>query len=114
MADIPIINPPDKEHLEFCWQHQFTIPLLFDDCLSLLQKVCALWAKLNDVIDSLNEFNDQFNIGALSILSTYGLESKLLTPNFKALKEFMDVRFNISVDDYTDNNLLQDISYLIE
>ena len=60
------------------------------------------------------EFNDQFNIGALSILSTYGLESKLLTPNFKALKEFMDVRFNISVDDYTDNNLLQDISYLIE
>ncbi len=60
------------------------------------------------------EFNDQFNIVALSILSTYGLESKLLTPNFKALKEFMDVRFNISVDDYTDNNLLQDISYLIE
>jgi hypothetical protein len=38
MANIPIINPPDKEHLGFCWHHQFTIPLLFDDCLSLLQK----------------------------------------------------------------------------
>ena len=61
MANIPIINPPDKEHLGFCWHHQFTIPLLFDDCLSLLQKVCALWAKLNDVIDALNEFNDEFN-----------------------------------------------------
>lgn len=67
MADIPIINPPEKEHLGFCWHHQFTIPLLFDDCLSLLQKVCALWAKLNDVIDALNEFNDEFNKWAKSV-----------------------------------------------
>ena len=67
MADIPIINPPNKEHLGFCWHHQFTIPLLFDDCLSLLQKVCALWGKLNDVIDALNKFNDEFNIWAKSV-----------------------------------------------
>ena len=67
MANIPIINPPDKEHLGFCWHHQFTIPLLFDDCLSLLQKVCALWAKLNDVIDALNEFNVEFNVWAKSV-----------------------------------------------
>lgn len=67
MADIPIINPPDKEYLGFCWHHQFTIPLLFDDCLSLLQKVCALWGKLNDVIDSLNNFNDEFNTWAKSV-----------------------------------------------
>lgn len=67
MANIPIINPPDKEHLGFCWHHQFTIPLLFDDCLSLLQKVCALWAKLNDVIDALNNFNAEFNAWAKSV-----------------------------------------------
>lgn len=67
MSNIPIINPPDKEHLGFCWHHQFTIPLLFDDCLSLLQKVCALWAKLNDVIDALNKFNDEFNAWAKSV-----------------------------------------------
>lgn len=67
MANIPIINPPDKEYLGFRWHHQFTIPLLFDDCLSLLQKVCALWAKLNDVIDSLNNFNDEFNVWAKSV-----------------------------------------------
>ena len=67
MENIPIINPPDKEHLGFCWHHQFTIPLLFDDCLSLLQKVCALWAKLNDVIDSLNDFNTEFNVWAKSV-----------------------------------------------
>ena len=67
MANIPIINPPEKDELGFCWHHQFTIPLLFDDCLSLLQKVCALWAKLNDVIDALNEFNDEFNTWAKSV-----------------------------------------------
>lgn len=67
MANIPIINPPDKEHLGFCWHHQFAIPLLFDDCLSLLQKVCALWAKLNDVIDALNKFNNEFNGWAKSV-----------------------------------------------
>lgn len=67
MADIPIINPPDKEQLGYCWHHQFTIPLLFDDCLSLLQKVCALWSKLNDVIDALNKFNDEFNTWAKSV-----------------------------------------------
>ena len=67
MANIPIINPPDKEHLGFCWHHQFTIPLLFDECLSLLQKVCAMWAKLNDVIDALNEFNNEFNVWAKSV-----------------------------------------------
>lgn len=67
MANIPIINPPDKDHLGFCWHHQFTIPLLFDDCLSLLQKVCALWAKLNDVIDALNKFNGEFNTWAKSV-----------------------------------------------
>lgn len=67
MADIPIINPPDKEQLGYCWHHQFTIPLLFDDCLSLLQKVCALWSKLNDVIDALNKFNDEFNVWAKSV-----------------------------------------------
>jgi archaellum component FlaC len=67
MANIPIMNPPDKEHLGFCWHHQFTIPLLFDDCLSLLQKVCALWAKLNDVIDALNVFNNEFNTWAKSV-----------------------------------------------
>lgn len=67
MANIPNLNPPDKEHLGFCWHHQFTIPLLFDDCLSLLQKVCALWAKLNDVIDALNKFNDEFNAWAKSV-----------------------------------------------
>ena len=67
MDNIPIINPPDKEYLGFCWHHQFTIPLLFDDCLSLLQKVCALWAELNDVIDSLNEFDAEFNEWAKSV-----------------------------------------------
>lgn len=53
------------------------------------------------------EFEDLFKIGVMFILPTYGLESKLLTPNFKAIKNFMDIRFNLSDDDYTENNLLK-------
>ncbi|WP_407307267.1 hypothetical protein, partial [Acinetobacter sp.] len=52
------------------------------------------------------EFVDQFNIGIISVLNTYGLESKLMTPNFKAIKEFLDIRFNLSSDDYNENNPL--------
>ena len=92
MADIPIINPPEKEHLGFCWHHQFTIPLLFDDCLSLLQKVCALWAKLNDVIDSLNNFNDEFNIWAKSVEdSLKDLYAKYSTLESRVTKNEQDI-----------------------
>ena len=92
MADIPIINPPNKEHLGFCWHHQFTIPLLFDDCLSLLQKVCALWAKLNDVIDALNNFNDEFNIWAKSVEdSLKDLYAKYTSLEAKVSKNEQDI-----------------------
>lgn len=67
MADIPILSPPQKDFCGWHWHHQFTIPLLFDDCLSLLQKVCALWNKLNDVISALNDFNDKFNEWATNV-----------------------------------------------
>lgn len=92
MANIPIINPPDKEHLGFCWHHQFTIPLLFDDCLSLLQKVCALWAKLNDVIDALNKFNDEFNIWAKNVEdSLKDLYAKYTTLENRVSKNEQDI-----------------------
>lgn len=55
------------------------------------------------------EFMDQFNMGLPAVLKTYGLETKLMTPNFKAIKEFLDVRFNLNNDDYNENNPLKDI-----
>ncbi|AKP53761.1 hypothetical protein [Cyclobacterium amurskyense] len=55
------------------------------------------------------EFMEQFNIGLLAVLKTYGLETKLMTPNFKAIKEFLDVRFNLGNDDFNENNPLRDI-----
>lgn len=67
MSDIPILKPPLEDNCCYHWHHQFTITLLFDDCLSLLQKVCALWNKLNDVIGALNDFNDEFNQWARSV-----------------------------------------------
>ena len=66
---IPYIETLENDNDTMHWCHQFTIPLLFDDCLSLLQKVCALWAKLNDVITALNKFNDDFSNWAAGIES---------------------------------------------
>lgn len=114
MADIPIINPPNKEHLGFCWHHQFTIPLLFDDCLSLLQKVCALWAKLNDVIDALNEFNDEFNVWAKSVEDSLNdLYAKYTALEARVTKNEQDIQ-NIKeqLESITQelNNIKQNIS----
>lgn len=58
-----------------------------------------------------DDFRNQFNVGLPSMLKTYGLETKLMTPNFKAIKEFLDIRFNMSSDDFEENNPLKDIVY---
>jgi len=55
------------------------------------------------------DFYDQFNIGLVATLKTYGLETKLMTPNFKAIREFLNIRFNLENDDYQDNNPLKDL-----
>lgn len=55
------------------------------------------------------EFTNLFNISLPASLKTYGLETKLMTPNFKAIKEFLDIRFNLYNDDYNENNPLKDI-----
>ena len=114
MADIPIINPPDKEYLGFCWQHQFTIPLLFDDCLSLLQKVCALWAKLNDVINSLNKFNDEFNTWAKSVEDSlkdlYAKYTALETRVSKNEQDISNIKKQLQSIAGDLNNILQRLS----
>lgn len=47
------------------WHHfgciQHTLPLLFDDCLTLLEKLDALWCKLNDLITDYDEFKEDFS-----------------------------------------------------
>lgn len=114
MADIPIINPPDKEHLGFCWHYQFTIPLLFDDCLSLLQKVCALWGKLNDVIDSLNAFNDEFNTWAKSVENSlkdlYAKYTALETRVSKNEQDIANIKNQLESVAGDLNNILQRLS----
>lgn len=123
MDNIPIINPPDKNYLGFCWNHQFTIPLLFDDCLSLLQKVCALWAELNDVIASLNDFDVEFNEWAKSVENSlqdlyakYSALASRVTKNeqdiasIKQKLESIESELNTIKNDITNiNNRLGDI-----
>lgn len=45
---------------EFLGSNQHTIPLLFDDCMTLLEKLQALWYKLNELIDDYDKFKNDF------------------------------------------------------
>lgn len=114
MDNIPIINPPDKNYLGFCWNHQFTIPLLFDDCLSLLQKVCALWAELNDVIGALNEFNDEFNAWAKSVENSlkdlYAKYSALASRVTKNEQDIANITQNLNTIKTDIDNIKQRLS----
>lgn len=68
MSDFP--NTPDvtmSVSPDHHWCYQFTIPLLFDDCLSLLQKLCTMWAKMNEIITDFNEWNEEFNTWATAV-----------------------------------------------
>lgn len=51
--------PPVYFH-EWLWSNQHTLPLLFDDCMTILEKLQALWYKLNELIDDYNRFKDDF------------------------------------------------------
>lgn len=57
-----------------------------------------------------SDFTKQFDVTIFSTLNTYGLQSNLTTPNFEAIREFLNIRFNMANDDYLDNNPLKDIA----
>lgn len=57
------------------------------------------------------EFKAQLRINYVTVLNYFGLESKSITPNFEAIKEFLDVRFNFKDDNFDENNPLQDIPF---
>ena len=45
------------------WWHfhdMYTQPLLFDDSMSILQKLCVIWKKLNELIEDYNTFKQDF------------------------------------------------------
>lgn len=45
---------------EFLCSNQHTIPLLFDDCMTLLEKLQSLWYKLNELIEDYDKFKNDF------------------------------------------------------
>lgn len=47
--------------LPHMWGWQMTQPLLFDDCLSILQKILLLARKLNEIISDYNSFKEDFD-----------------------------------------------------
>ena len=75
--------------------------------LNMDEKDCYLKFTLDDL--KCEEFASLFNLEVASLLQTNGLEINSETPNFKAIKEFLDIRFNLINDDYEDNNPLREI-----
>lgn len=41
------------------WAEQFTQPLIFDDSMSILQKLCAIWYKLEDLEKRIKALEDK-------------------------------------------------------
>lgn len=56
-----------------------------------------------------DKFKTQFNIGLISVLQTWKLESHATMPNFKAVRDFLNIRFRFNIDDLRDGNLLSDV-----
>lgn len=55
------------------------------------------------------EFKVQFKIGIIYILNRFDLECNLDTPPFSLIREFLNVKFNLSKDDFNENNPLVNI-----
>ena len=97
------------EHKEFSTQQEYVenFQKVYYEYLYMDEKDCYIQFPLEAF--KTKEFTEQFDVGSLSLLNTYSLENKLITPNFKAIKEFLDVKFNLKIDDYDENNPLKDI-----
>lgn len=53
-----------------------------------------------------DEFKFQLNHTLIIILKSYGLENNARHPNFNAVKDFLDIRFNMKNDTTNDGNIL--------
>lgn len=57
------------------------------------------------------EFKIQLNNYPVNVLRAFELENKSQFPNFEAIKEFLDIRFNMKNDNDNTDNPLKDIPY---
>ena len=55
------------------------------------------------------DFDFQLQSTCVTVLKACGFENKASFPNFKAIKEFLDIRFNMATDRNDDGNPLADI-----
>lgn len=55
------------------------------------------------------DFNFQLESTCVITLKSYGLKNKASFPNFSAVKEFLDIRFNVAIDKNDEENPLLDI-----
>lgn len=80
---------------------------LFHELCQTDEKNCYMEFPLNSFKSKLFEF--QLNNTLVIILKSYGLENKANFPNFSAVKDFLDIRFNMLNDNSNEGNLIADI-----
>ncbi|PQJ79558.1 hypothetical protein [Polaribacter porphyrae] len=80
---------------------------LFYKYVKLDEKDCYIYFPV-EAFES-KEFEFQFNISIVAILNRFQLECKLQTPAFKAIREFLNIKFNLNKDDYHVNNPLKNL-----
>jgi len=56
-----------------------------------------------------DDFEFQLNNTIVIILKSFGLENNARFPNFKSVKELLDIRFNMKNDNYSEGNLIGDV-----
>lgn len=84
---------------------------MFQDLFFKYQKMDEKDCYIEFPVEAFNspEFDFQLQNTCVTILKACGFENKATFPNFKAVKEFLDLRFNMSIDKNDEENPLADI-----
>ncbi|MCB9250837.1 MAG: hypothetical protein H6605_00075 [Flavobacteriales bacterium] len=96
-----------QQHFETEEQYHQKYNELFNRLQHLDEKDCYIEFPLKAF--QSKEFQYQLNHTIVVVLKSYGLENNARFPNFKSVKEFLNIRFNMEIDNSNDGNLLYDI-----
>ena len=94
---------PTKTESENIESYQKT----FNKYIKMEEKDCYVYFP-TEALKS-DEFMIHFSKIFVDVLKSFGLENKSRFPNFSAIKEFLDIRFNMKNDNTNEGNPLSDV-----
>jgi hypothetical protein len=97
----------ENQNFESEGQHVDEYNKIFHEFMNKDEKYCYVEFPL--AAFQSKEFEFQLNNTIITTLKTYGLENNARFPNFKSVKDFLDIRFNMKNDNYKEGDLIGDI-----